>query len=59
VRGISIGGHLGGLAGGYLCGVVLYELGPRIKDRLIPVMMCGGLGLLCFVSAVAVAHSSV
>jgi membrane associated rhomboid family serine protease len=59
VSGISIGGHIGGLIGGYLCGVILYNLGPNIKDRTIPVLMCCGLGLVCFVSAIAVAHAHV
>ncbi len=32
-RGISIGGHLGGLAGGALVALVLYELAPRLRLR--------------------------
>jgi membrane associated rhomboid family serine protease len=56
---ISVGGHLGGLAGGYLCGVVLYELGPRVKDKVIPLVMCSGLGVLCLVSAIAAANAHV
>src|SRR4051812_1503361 len=35
IPGISIGGHLGGLAGGYLCGVLLYELGPRLRNHVV------------------------
>lgn len=59
VSGISIGGHIGGLIGGYLCGVILYNIGPSMRDRLIPVVMCGGLGLVCLVSAIAVANAHV
>jgi membrane associated rhomboid family serine protease len=31
VSGISIGGHIGGLAGGTLAAIVLYELAPRLR----------------------------
>lgn len=55
---ISVGGHLGGLAGGYLCGVIVYELGPRLRDRFTPMALCSGLGLVCFVAAVLVARAS-
>jgi membrane associated rhomboid family serine protease len=54
IPGISIGGHVGGLAG-----VVLYEIGPRIRDKTIPVVMCGGIGLICFIAAIAVATAAV
>jgi hypothetical protein len=55
VSNISIGGHLGGLTGGYLCGVALYELGPRTKNETAPVILCSCLGVLCFVAALVVA----
>jgi membrane associated rhomboid family serine protease len=57
IHGISIGGHLGGLAGGYLCGVLLYELGPRLRNAMQAVVLCGALGALCFVGAIAAAST--
>ena len=59
VPGISIGGHLGGLVGGYLCGALLYELGPRIKLELVPVALCVVLGAGCFVGALVAASAAV
>lgn len=58
IPGISIGGHIGGLAGGYLCGVVLYELGPRLRNATLSVALCGGVGVLCFVGALVAAGAS-
>ncbi|MEY2402601.1 MAG: hypothetical protein QOD38_152 [Acidimicrobiaceae bacterium] len=58
IPGISIGGHIGGLVGGYLCGVILYELGPRLRNTTLSVALCGGLGLLCFVGALVAAGAS-
>lgn len=58
VPGISIGGHLGGLAGGYLCGVLLYELAPRIKLELLPVVLCIVLGAGCFAGALIAASAA-
>ena len=59
IPGISIGGHLGGLAGGYLSGVVLYELGPRLREKALPLALCGGIGALCFAGALLAANASV
>jgi membrane associated rhomboid family serine protease len=59
VRGISIGGHIGGLIGGYLCGVVLYELGPRLRNPTLTVALCGAVGALCFVGGLVAAGASV
>ena len=58
VPGISIGGHVGGLIGGYLCGVLLYDLGPRLKNHVIPVVLCGALGVACFGAALVAASSA-
>jgi membrane associated rhomboid family serine protease len=55
IPGISIGGHLGGLAGGYLCGVVLYELGPRFRNPTLPVVLCGAIGVACLGGGLMVA----
>ena len=58
VPGISIGGHLGGLAGGYLCGVLLYEVGPRTRNHAIPVVLCVALGVACFGGALVAASAA-
>jgi membrane associated rhomboid family serine protease len=56
VSGISIGGHIGGLIGGYLCGVILYELTPRMRTHpAVPTVLCGALGVACFVASLVVA----
>jgi membrane associated rhomboid family serine protease len=59
IANISIGGHLGGLAGGYACGVFLYEVGPRLRNAVAPVVLSGALGALCFALALAAAHAQV
>ena len=56
VSGISIGGHIGGLVGGTLAALVLFEA-PSVL-RVPPGManvLCAGLGALAVVGAVAVA----
>jgi membrane associated rhomboid family serine protease len=58
VRGISIGGHIGGLIGGYLCGLVLYELSPRARNANVPIAACVALGAACFVAAIVTASGS-
>jgi membrane associated rhomboid family serine protease len=58
IHGISIGGHIGGLAGGYLCGAVLYELGPRLRNATLSVVLCGAVGALCFVAALVAASAA-
>ena len=53
---ISIGGHIGGLAGGTLAALVLYEL-PALA-RVPPVaanVLCAALGVVSIVGAIAVA----
>ncbi len=35
IPGISIGGHLGGLAGGYLAGLTLFEFAPRTASKWV------------------------
>src|SRR4051812_3136731 len=58
VPGISIGGHLGGLAGGFLCGVLLHELGPRLKLEVLPVVLCVVVGAACFGGALVAATAA-
>src|SRR3954447_387401 len=59
VSNISIGGHLGGLAGGALCGWVIYTLGPKIRNETVVLLICGAIGVACFVGALAVAQSAI
>jgi membrane associated rhomboid family serine protease len=58
IPGISIGGHIGGLAGGYLCGAALYEIGPRLRNVTLSVGLCGAIGVLSFVGGLVAAASS-
>ncbi|MGE0067649.1 MAG: rhomboid family intramembrane serine protease [Solirubrobacterales bacterium] len=58
VRGISAGGHLGGLAGGLLCAAVIIAgargmLGPN--HRVIEYVAMIAIGAISFVGAIAVA----
>jgi membrane associated rhomboid family serine protease len=58
IPGISIGGHVGGLVGGYLCGAVLYELGPRLRNATLSIVLCGAIGALSLVGALVAAGAS-
>ena len=56
IPGISIGGHLGGLAGGALCGYLLYDVGP--KQRWTVQQQVGtiaGVGLAAAVACILIA----
>jgi membrane associated rhomboid family serine protease len=56
VSGISIGGHVGGLIGGWLCGLILYELTPRMRTHpAVPTILCGAVGVASFVASLVVA----
>jgi membrane associated rhomboid family serine protease len=56
ISGISIGGHIGGLIGGTLTALVLFELGERVKlPRQAPLALAAALGVLAVVGALAVA----
>ena len=57
ISSISIGGHLGGLAGGLVCGEILYKLSPR-KQGTLATALCVLVGLACFAASLAVAQSS-
>ena len=60
VPGISIGGHLGGLAAGALAGAVLYELPQRVRalPKLAPAALAGAIGVLAVVASLAVSSSA-
>ena len=56
IPGISIGGHLGGLAGGVLAALVLFELGERVRvPALVSTLLVVGIGALSVAGSVAVA----
>jgi membrane associated rhomboid family serine protease len=55
---ISIGGHLGGLAGGFLCGLVIYRLGPKLQSEALVTALCGAIGLACFAGALVAAQAA-
>ncbi|MEQ1787342.1 MAG: rhomboid family intramembrane serine protease [Acidimicrobiales bacterium] len=56
-RYISVGGHIGGLIGGALCGWILTDLGPRyLKDEGVVLGAIVTLGLVVTASAVLVAQ---
>src|SRR5437588_289531 len=50
ISGISIGGHIGGLVGGTLAAIALYEVGPQLR---LPFAVTGGLVALLGAAAVA------
>jgi membrane associated rhomboid family serine protease len=60
VPGISIGGHIGGLVGGALAALVLFEVGDRIRGlpQAVPAVLVAGLGALAVVGSVVVAGSA-
>jgi len=56
VSGISIGGHIGGLAGGWVCGFILYELTPRMRAHpAIPTVIVAAVGVVCVAASLMVA----
>lgn len=62
VSGISIGGHLGGMAGGAIAGLLVIAAERRMAGRgTLPVELAllAALGIACFVGAVAVATAGV
>jgi membrane associated rhomboid family serine protease len=53
---ISVGGHLGGLVGGALCGYVLTDLGPRqLRDDRAILGAVVGLGVAFFMASILLA----
>jgi membrane associated rhomboid family serine protease len=59
VRGISIGGHLGGLVTGFVAAWLIEDFGPRaIKDATMTTAVVAALGLVLFGAAVMVAGNA-
>ena len=56
VPGISIGAHLGGLAGGSVCGAFMFGTRPSARATVQGVVVAAALTLLAGAGAVAIAH---
>ena len=54
IPNVSIGGHLGGLAGGVLCAVAMERVAGRGRGVLLPVAACVLIGVVAAVAGVAV-----
>ena len=57
VSGISIGGHLGGLVGGAICGWLIVQLGERRRMEWAALAGCALVAVISVVGALAVAGS--
>ena len=61
ISGISIGGHLGGLAAGGVGGMLLWEWGPRLRGRaaqLAPVAVCAAIAVALYIGCLVAASAS-
>lgn len=55
IPGISIGGHIGGLVGGALAALVMFDLRDRVKvPAMAPVLIASAIGVLAVVGSFAV-----
>src|SRR5438874_4085667 len=57
VAGISIGGHLGGVVGGFLAGTAVLEFGERRGQRSVALASCVLVAVVSVGAAIAVAGS--
>ncbi len=58
VSNISVGGHLGGLAAGGLCGWLITEIGERRRKGSLALAGCAAVGLVSILAGIAVAGSA-
>ena len=57
--GLSIGGHLGGLAGGVLTGWVLFDWAPKRQvPPAVAYSVCAGIAAACVVGSLVVANQA-
>ncbi|HEX8073467.1 MAG TPA: rhomboid family intramembrane serine protease [Thermoleophilaceae bacterium] len=55
LSGISIGGHLGGLFGGGLAAIVLYELAPRFRlSKAVAIAATAAIGVVAVAGSIAI-----
>ncbi len=59
IPGISIGGHLGGLAGGFLVGLLFFDLGPRARTPTVAISACVALGTACVIGSLLLAANPI
>ena len=58
IPNISIGGHIGGLVGGALAALVMFELPDRVRLPIVAAtLLAGALGVASVVGAIAVSAS--
>jgi len=60
IPGISIGGHIGGLAGGAVAAALMFDLPDRVRmPRYAPAVLAGAIGVLAFVGSIVVSANTV
>jgi membrane associated rhomboid family serine protease len=60
ISGISIGGHIGGLVGGALAAIALFDIGERRRGavpQVVPLLLVVAIGAASVIGAIAVSHS--
>jgi membrane associated rhomboid family serine protease len=55
IAGISIGGHLGGVAGGAICGWFIVQFGERRRQPAVAILGCVAVAVVSVIAAIAVA----
>ncbi|CAN5525542.1 rhomboid family intramembrane serine protease [soil metagenome] len=58
ISNISVGGHLGGLAGGFIAGYLVFAMPEKMSKSVVPVVLCGALTLALFAGTVAAAYAA-